>query len=152
DASMLPLAGEGLAYAKGASSPLIISALIIVPQIIVVLMAPWAGRLTKSWGRRPLLLIGFAAEPVRALVFASTTDPVILIAAQLLNGITGTVLGVLTGLTIADLTAGSGRFNLAQGFAGTMSGLGASLSTTLSGEIAGTFGRMAGFMAIAAVA
>ncbi len=152
NASMLPLAGEALAYAKGADSPLIISALIAVPQVIVALMAPWAGRQAKIWGRRPLLLVGFAALPIRALVFAWTTDPIILIAAQLLDGISGTMLGVLTALTVADVTAGSGRFNLAQGFVGTMSGLGASLSTTLSGEVAGSLGRAAGFMGLAAVA
>jgi MFS family permease len=152
NASMLPLAAEELAYAKGAGSPLIISALIVVPQIIVALMAPWAGRLAKTWGRKPLLLIGFAALPVRALVFAWTTDPIILITAQLLDGISGTVLGVLTGLTVADVTAGSGRFNVGQGLVGTMSGLGASLSTTLSGQIAGALGQTAGFTGIASVA
>jgi sugar phosphate permease len=62
------------------------------------------------------------------------------------------MLGVLTALTIADLTAGTGRFNLAQGFVGTISGIGASLSTTLSGLVAGSLGRAAGFLGIAAVA
>jgi MFS family permease len=89
--------------------------------------------------------------PIRALVFALTTDPWILIAAQLLDGISGRVLAVLTPLTVADVTAGSGRFNLAQGFAGTMSGLGASFGTTLSGQLAGNFGRAAG-LGIAVVA
>jgi hypothetical protein len=37
---------------------------------------------------------------------------------------------VLTALIVADLTMGTGRFNLAQGVVGTMSGVGASLSTT----------------------
>ena len=46
-------------------------------------------------------------------------------------------LGVLTALTVADLTRGTGRFNLAQGLVGTISGAGASLSTTLSGLLAG---------------
>ena len=62
------------------------------------------------------------------------------------------MLGVLTALIVADLTMGTGRFNLAQGFVGTMSGIGASLSTTLSGIVAGSLGRAAGFLSIAAVA
>jgi len=53
---------------------------------------------------------------------------------------------------VADLTAGTGRFNLAQGFVGTISGVGASLSTTLSGFVAGSFGRTVGFLGIATVA
>jgi MFS family permease len=61
NASMLPLAGEALAYSKEAFSSLIISALILVPQVIVAIMAPWAGRRANTWGRRPLLLVGFGA-------------------------------------------------------------------------------------------
>jgi MFS family permease len=149
---MLPLAGEAFAYSKEALSSLIVSALIMVPQVIVAIIAPWAGRRANTWGRRPLLLVGFAALPIRALVFAWTTDPMILIVAQLLDGVSATMLGVLTALIVADLTAGTGRFNLAQGFVGTTSGVGASLSTTLSGLLAGSLGRAAGFMGIAAVA
>ncbi|HEV3373880.1 MAG TPA: MFS transporter, partial [Xanthobacteraceae bacterium] len=152
NASMLPLAGESLVYSGVPFSSLIVSALIIVPQVIVALMAPWAGRQAKIWGRRPLLLLGFAALPVRALLFAWTTDPTVLIAAQVLDGVSGTMLGVLTALVIADLTQGTGRFNLAQGFVGTMSGVGASLSTTLSSQIAGSLGRAAGFLGISVVA
>ena len=152
NASMLPLASETLGYSKEALSSLIVSALIMVPQVIVAIMAPWVGRRANVWGRRPLLLVGFAALPIRALVFASTTNPTILIAAQILDGVSGTMLGVLTALIIADLTMGTGRFNLAQGFVGTLSGVGASLSTTLSGLLAGSLGRPAGFLGIAAVA
>jgi MFS family permease len=152
NASMLPLAGEAFAYSKEALSSLIVSALIMVPQVIVAIMAPWTGRRANMWGRRPLLLVGFAALPIRALVFAWTSNPMILIVAQLLDGVSGTMLGVLTALIVADLTAGTGRFNLAQGFVGTISGIGASLSTTLSGLVAGSLGRAAGFLGIAAVA
>jgi MFS family permease len=152
NASMLPLAGEALAYSKDAFSSLIVSALIMVPQVIVAIMAPWAGRRANTWGRRPLLLVGFAALPIRALVFAWTTNPAILVAAQILDGVSGTMLGVLTALIVADLTMGTGRFNLAQGLVGTISGIGASLSTTLSGLVAGSLGRAPGFLGIAAIA
>jgi MFS family permease len=152
NASMLPLAVEALAYSKEARSSLIVAALIMVPQVIVVIIAPWAGRRANTWGRRPLLLVGFAALPIRALFFAWTSDPIILIVAQLLDGLSATMLGVLTALIVADLTARTGRFNLAQGLVGTISGVGASLSTTLSGLLAGSLGRAAGFLGIAAVA
>ena len=152
NASMLPLAGEELVYRNGTDSSLSISALIIVPQIIVALTAPWAGRQAQSWGRRPLLLIGFSALTIRALLFAVTTNPLLLIGIQLLDGISGSVLGVLTALIIADLTKGTGRFNLAQGFVGTIAGIGASLSTTLFSLIVGNFGGAIGFLSIAAVA
>jgi MFS family permease len=152
NASVLPLAGEALVQEAQPGSSLIISALIIVPQIIVALMAPWVGRRAQSWGRRPLLLIGFAALPIRALGFTLISDPLLLLGVQALDGISGTVLGVLTALVIADITSGTGRFNLAQGIVGTASGIGASLSTTLSGLVAQSLGRGAGFLCIAATA
>jgi predicted MFS family arabinose efflux permease len=123
-----------------------------VPQIIVALMAPWVGRQAQDWGRRPLLLIGFAALPIRALGFALISDPLLLLAVQALDGISATVLGVLTALVIADLTGGTGRFNLAQGIVGTASGIGASISTTLSGLVAEALGPSAAFLCIAATA
>jgi MFS family permease len=152
NASMLPVASERLAYRNGTGASFIISALIILPQIVVALTAPWVGQMAQSWGRRPLLLIGFSALVVRALLFAVTVDPPLLIGIQLLDGISGTALSVLTALIIADLTNGTGRFNLAQGFVGMFAGIGATLSTTFFGLIVGSFGSAIGFLSIAAAA
>jgi len=152
NASMLPLAGERLAYRNGTGASFVISALIITPQVVVALSAPWVGQLAQSWGRRPLLLIGFGALAVRALLFAVTIDPAFLICVQLLDGVSGSVLGVLTALIVADLTNGTGRFNLAQGFVGMLAGIGATLSTTFFGLIVGNFGSAIGFLGIAGVA
>ena len=80
------------------------------------------------------------------------SDP-LLLPVQALDGISATVLGVLTALVIADITGGTGHFNLAQGIVGTASGIGASISTrTLSGLVAERFGLSAGFLCIAATA
>jgi MFS family permease len=59
NASMLPLTGESLVYSEVPFLTLIVSALIIVPQVIVAMMAPWAGRRAKTWR--------FAALPIRSL-------------------------------------------------------------------------------------
>ena len=152
NASMLPLAGEALAYRGGTNASFVISAMIIVPQILVVLAAPWVGREAQSWGRRPLLLIGFGALTVRGLLFALTSNPLLLVPIQLLDGVSGSTLGVLTALIIADLTKGTGRFNLAQGFVGMLSGVGAALSTTFFSLVVQHFGGAIGFVSIAAVA
>jgi MFS family permease len=148
NASMLPLIGERLVHAEGRRSSLVVSALIVGPLIIVALLAPWVGRTANSWGRRPLLLIGLGVLPIRSTFFALTTDPALLVIIQLLDGLTGAVLGVLTALVIADLTKGTGRFNLAQGLVGTLSGIGAALSTSISGLIVERIGHMAGFLGV----
>jgi MFS family permease len=149
---MLPLAGESLIYQGESRSSLIVSALIVLPQIVVAAVAPWVGRQADNWGRRPLLLIGLGALPIRALLFALIPEPQALLAFQLLDGVSGAVVGVLTTLVVADLTNGTGRFNLAQGLVGTASGIGASLSTALFGVIAVSFGRTVVFLSIASAA
>jgi MFS family permease len=151
NASILPLAGEQLLEAEGRTSSLVMSALIVVPQLVVASLAPWVGRTANSWGRRPLLLIGLCVVPVRAASFASTADPTLLVAVQALDGLSGATLGVLTAVVISDLTKGSGRFNLAQGLVGTLSGIGAALSTSISGLVVERFGHTAGFMSVTAV-
>lgn len=77
-----------------------------------------------------MLLIGFWRFDRPSVAVRSATNPLLLIGIQLLDGISGSVLGVLTALIVADLTEGAGRFNLAQGFVGTLAGIGASLSTS----------------------
>jgi MFS family permease len=152
DASILPLVGENLAMAKPADAPLWMSGLIIVPQIVVAVLAPWVGYHSEQRGRKPLLLIGFAIEPLRAALLAFTSAYPYLVVAQILNGINGAIIGVLTLLVITDLTAGTGRFNLAQGAVGAMFGISASLSTLATGYLFQGFGLLTGFLAITGVA
>ena len=152
NAAILPLVGADLVYQGESSSSLIVAALMILPQIVVAFLAPWVGLRAQTWGRRPLLLIGFGALPIRATLFALTADPSFLVALQLLDGISGAVIGVLTALIIADLTSGTGHFNLIQGIIGTASGIGAALSTALFGLVAVSFGRAVVFLSIASVA
>ena len=144
--TMLP----GGTNCEGRSAPLI-ATLIIVPQLIVALLAPWIGQQAEKRGRKPIVLLGFAALPIRAMLFAMIRDPYVLIVTQILDGITGAALGVMTPLVIADVTKGTGRFNLAQGIFGAIMGVGASLSPTLTGLIVHRFGPPAGFVSLAAV-
>jgi MFS family permease len=151
NASLLSLLGQTLAHIEGHLSSLIVSALVVGPQIIVAVLAPWVGRTAATWGRRPLLVIGLAVVPIRSALFALTSDPAVVVPVQLLDGLSGATLGVLTALVVADLTAGTGRFNLAQGFVGAVSGIGASLSTSVSGIIVQTFGHTVGLLSVTAV-
>jgi predicted MFS family arabinose efflux permease len=53
---------------------------------------------------------------------------------------------------VADVTRGTGHFNLALGIVGTATGIGASLSTTLAGYISDRFGSGLAFLGLAGVA
>jgi MFS family permease len=50
NASALPLLGEALIYQGESRSSLIVSALIVLPQLVVAVMAPWVGRQANNWG------------------------------------------------------------------------------------------------------
>jgi MFS family permease len=152
NAAMLPLMGSVLTTRSSQWATVMIGACLVGPQLVVAAFSPWVGRQAERWGRRPLLIAGFAALPVRGLLFATVTDPYLLVAVQLLDGLTGAVLAVMVPLTIADLTQGTGRFNLTQGLVGTMTGLGASFSPTFAGFVSDTFGSNFAFLGLAIIA
>src|SRR5262249_560323 len=81
--AMLPLVGEQLAATGQPQSSLSMSGLIIIPQIVVALLAPWVGYHSEKRGRRPLLLVGFGLEAVRAAMLALSANYGILSIAQL---------------------------------------------------------------------
>jgi MFS family permease len=152
NAAMLPLMGSVVTMRSSRWATLLIAACIVVPQLLVAVLSPWIGRKAQSWGRRPLLLIGFAALPLRGVLFAVVTNPELLVVVQLLDGVTAAVLGVMVPLVVADLTRGTGRFNLGQGIVGTFVGVGASLSTTLAGYLSDHFGSASAFAGLAVIA
>jgi MFS family permease len=71
---------------------------------------------------------------------------------QLLDGIGAGIFGVVSVLVIADLTKGTGRFNLTQGALATATGLGAGLSNLIAGFVVKAAGFDAGFITLAAIA
>ena len=152
NAAMLPLMAGIVTARSSASAPALIAASIIVPQAMVALISPSVGRKAQSWGRRPLLMLACAALALRGCLFSVTTDPSMLVVIQALDGITAAVFGVMVPLIVADITYGSGHFNLAQGVVGTATGIGASLSPALAGFASDHFGHDTAFMGLAAVA
>jgi MFS family permease len=151
NAAMMPLVGSVLTLRASETATALVAACIMVPQAVLAFTAPLAGRLAQSWGRKPLLLIGFVALPIRGLLFAYVDSPYWLVAVQVFDGISASVLGVMVPLIVSDLTRKTGRFNLAYGAVGTAMGLGAALSTSLGGYMADSLGSHAAFLGLAIV-
>lgn len=152
NAAMLPLLGEMLAKGHGRSSMMFMSACVVTTQFVITIIAAWSGRKASSWGRKPLLLIAFGVLPIRAVLYTLTSNTVALVAIQILDGIGAGIFGVVSILVIADLTQGSGRFNVTLGAISTAVGIGAALSQTIAGTIVHHFSFDAGFLFLAAIA
>ncbi|KVM17993.1 ABC transporter permease [Burkholderia ubonensis] len=150
NAAMLNLAAGEVTAGMGENVQLVIAACIIVPQAIVAMLSPWVGRSAQRWGRRPILLLGFSALPVRALLFAGVSSPYLLVPVQMLDGISAAVFGVMLPLIAADVAGGKGRYNLCIGLFGLAAGIGATFSTAVAGYIADHFGNAVSFFGLAA--
>ena len=152
NAAMLPLMAGVVTARSSKWAPVLIAACIIVPQAIVALTSPTVGVKAQTWGRRPILLLGFAALTIRGLLFAVVRDPYLLVAVQVFDGVTAAVFSVMVPLIVADVAFGTGHFNLAQGIVGTATGIGASISTVLAGYISDKLGNSVAFLFLACVA
>jgi len=149
NAAMLPLAATQVTKQAGDYANLIIAGCIVVPQAVVAIASPWVGHRANLWGRRPILIAGWASLPVRGLLFALLPGPMWLIAGQSISGISAAVFGVMLPLIAADLTRDRGHFNLCLGAFGLCTAAGATLSTSLAGWIADSAGNSVAFLALA---
>lgn len=151
NAAMLPLAGAEVTMRAGSYANMIIAACILVPQGVVALLSPWVGRAATQLGRRPLMLLGWAALPLRGVLLAVLPDPWLMVAGQSISGVSAAVFGVMLPLLAADITRGSSHFNLCMGLLGLALYAGAAVSTTLGGWVADNVGLPWAFCTLAAV-
>ena len=152
NAAMLPLVGGILTTRVHEWASALTAACIVVPQLIVAGLAPSIGRMADAWGRRPLLAVCFAALAMRGVLFAMVAAPYLIVVIQILDGISAVVLGVTLPLMVADITRGTGRFNLGLGIIGSAVGIGAALSTSIAGFIIDHFGGSIAFFSLAFIA
>jgi predicted MFS family arabinose efflux permease len=150
--AMLPITGQKLAIGNTGQGALFQAALIIVAQVVMIPMALLVARRTDRWGRKPLFIAAFVVLPIRGLLFAVAANTGEVIAIQALDGIGAGLQGVLFPVMVADLTRGSGRYNVAMGAATMVQGIGAAVSTTLAGAIIVVGGYNVAMLALTGIA
>ena len=152
NAPMLPLLGQKLALAHPGAETALTSACIITAQLVTIPTALMVGWKANSWGRKALLLIGFAALPVRGVLYTLSDNAVWLVSVQILDGIAAGTLDALIPLVLADVMRGTGRYNLARGMLGTVQGVAGSLSNVVAGVLVIRVGYSTTFLALSTVA
>lgn len=128
------------------------AACIVAAQLVMVPVAIVVGRHTETWGTKPIFLVAFAFLAARGALYTVSDDPYWLVGVQALDGVGAGIFGALFPVVIADLTKGSGRFNVSQGAVATTQGLGAALSATLAGSVIVWAGYSASFLTLSAIA
>jgi MFS family permease len=151
NAAMLPQLGEMLAHGRPRVSAPFMSACVIVTQFVIALSASSIGSKAAIWGRKPLLLVGYGVLPIRGVLYTLTKSVPLLIGIQILDGVANAIFVVVSILVIADLTRGTGRFNITQGALAASVGIGAALSTTFAGYLVEHAGYSFSFLALAAI-
>jgi MFS family permease len=110
------------------------------------------GRKADLWGRKPIFAVALAVLALRGVLYPLSENPYWLVSVQLLDGVGAGIFGALFPLVVADLTRGTGHFNVSQGDIATAAGLGGALSAAVAGFIVVEAGYSAAFLSLAAVA
>lgn len=153
NAAMLTSVGQLLTKISGQESATsLISVCIVAAQFVMVPVAVFVGAKADAIGRKPIFLVAFGVLAVRGVLYTFSDNPFYLVAVQLLDGIGAGIYGALFPIVVADLTRGTGRFNVSQGAVATTQGLGASFSATLAGLIIVSAGYSTAFLVLAGIA
>jgi MFS family permease len=152
NAAMLPLVGQKLALVNRELGTTLMSACIVAAQLVMVPVAMLVGRKADVWGRKPIFATALAVLALRGALYPLSENPYWLVSVQLLDGVGAGIFGALFPLIVADLTRGTGHFNVSQGAIATAAGLGGALSAAVAGFIVVGAGYSAAFLFLAAIA
>jgi MFS family permease len=152
NASMLALVVQRAARTDPAGAIGLAAACMIAAQLAMVATAALAATRADVWGRRPFFLAAFAALALRAVLYTLSDNPAWTIFVQLLDGVGVGVFGALFPVVIADLTRGSGHFNIAQGSVGTVHSIGGIMSGLIANAVVVWVSYEAAFLTLAAIA
>jgi len=118
---------------KRTAIPLIAGA-IVLAQLTMTISTYVGDSMTKrGCGRKPLFMAGLLTLPIRCALIILWKDAgeAYLLSTQILDGIGGGFFGLLHPFLVADITFGTGRFNVLMGLTASCFGMGATLSNLL---------------------
>ncbi len=119
--------------------PLWSTSCILMAELVMIFSAVLAGRLATK-GRKNLFLACYLLVALRAIIFAVIMQPVLLVSAQLLDGLSAGINGVIGLTMLSDIVYGSGRFNLSQGLFNAFTAIGIAASNYLAGVLIDSLG------------
>lgn len=140
NASMLPLLGLSMVADKQGDPAGLVAITIVVAQTVMIGASLVAMRFTTRRDYWIVLLISFAALPIRGAVAATLHTAWAVYPVQALDGIGAGLQSVAVPGLVAMVLRGTGRVNVGQGAVMTAQGIGAALSPALGGWLSQGFG------------
>jgi MFS family permease len=150
NAAMLPLMIQ-LISRHGHDAAVRLPAALLLAELVMIPVCALAGR-KADMGRKPLLLLSFFLLAARGICFSLIQDANVLVAVQILDGISAGIFSLLLTIVVADLTRARGNLN------SMLCALMMILTTTnaisdfICGSMATTFGFAVAFGLMAAIA
>lgn len=146
NAAMLPLYGLAVVQAKQSDPAAFVATTIVVAQATMIVASIVAMRMAEKEGYWTVMLLAFAALPVRGVLAAFLIEPWGVFPVQILDGVGAGLQSVAVPGLVARIMNGTGRINVGQGAVMVVQGMGAALSPALGGWIAQWSGYPAAFL------
>jgi predicted MFS family arabinose efflux permease len=146
NAAIVPLYGLAAVADGQANGPSFVATTIVIAQAVMIIMSIVGMRAAESRNYWTVLLVSFAALPVRGILAFFLTGWWGVIPVQILDGVGAGLQSVAVPGMVARSLSGTGRVNLGQGAVITVQGIGASLSPAFGGWIAQWIGFQATFL------
>jgi MFS family permease len=138
--AMLPLYGLAVVGAGKGDAALFTATTVVVAQAVMIVASLIAMRMSAGRGYWLVLLISFAALPLRGALAGTFIEHWGVWPVQALDGIGAGLQSVAVPGLVACLLNGTGRVNVGQGAVMTVQGVGASLSPAIGGWLAQALG------------
>lgn len=143
--AMLPLYGLAVVGAGKGNPALFVAQTVVVAQAVMIVAALIAMRMAAGRGYWLVMLISFAALPLRGLLAGTFIEHWGVWPVQALDGIGAGLQSVAVPGLVACLLDGTGRVNVGQGAVMTVQGVGAALSPAIGGWLAQVLGYQVAF-------
>jgi MFS family permease len=148
NAAIVPVYGLAAVADSRANGPSFVATTVVIAQAVMVIAAIAAMGVAEKKGYWGILLVSFAALPVRGILAYFFAGWWGVIPVQILDGLGAGLQSVAVPGVVARSLNGTGRINLGQGAVLTVQGVGASLSPILGGWIAQAEGYGPTFLAL----
>jgi MFS family permease len=150
--AMLPLYGLAVVGAGKGNAAIFTATTVMVAQAVMIVASLIAMKVAAGRGYWLVLLISFAALPLRGFLAGTFIEHWGVWPVQALDGVGAGLQSVAVPGLVACLLNGTGRVNVGQGAVMTVQGIGASLSPAIGGWLAQILGYHAAFFILGSFA